>query len=84
MKRMGLMSVFALVLGGCANDYAEYSEDQRISVSNPASVYCVQQDGELDTVTENNQRTTYCVFEDGERVEQWEYYKNNHDQAEQS
>ncbi|MEZ8387556.1 DUF333 domain-containing protein, partial [Vibrio splendidus] len=47
-------------------------------------VYCVQQDGELDTVTENNQRTTYCVFDDGERIEQWEYYRNNHEQKEES
>ena len=26
MKKIGLMAVFAVVLGGCANDYAEYSE----------------------------------------------------------
>ncbi|MEZ8062103.1 MULTISPECIES: putative hemolysin [Vibrio] len=84
MKKIGLMAVFALVLGGCANDYAEYSEVQRVSVANPASVYCVQQDGELDTVTENNQRTTYCVLQDGQRIEQWEYYRNNHDQKENS
>ena len=28
MKKIGLMAVFALVLGGCANDYAEYSESR--------------------------------------------------------
>ena len=80
MKKIGLMAVFVVVLGGCANDYAEYSEGQRVSVANPAAVYCVQQDGELDSVTENNQRTTYCVFDDGERIEQWEYYRNNNEQ----
>ena len=80
MKQIGVRAVFGVGLGGCANDYAEYSEGQRVSVANPAAVYCVQQNGELDTVTENDQRTTYCVFEDGERIEQWEYYRNHHEQ----
>ena len=41
-------------------------------------VYCVQQGGELDTVTENGERVTYCQLSENERFEQWEYYRNNH------
>jgi len=31
-------------------------------------------------VTENEQRVTYCVTKDGEKIEQWEYFRQNHDQ----
>ncbi|MEP8023235.1 DUF333 domain-containing protein, partial [Vibrio parahaemolyticus] len=46
-------------------------------------VYCVQQGGELDTVSENGERVTYCVLSDDERVEQWEYYRNNHKESDE-
>lgn len=84
MKTIGLMAMFTLVLGGCASEYDQYSESERVSMANPAAVYCVQQGAELDTVTENEQRTTYCVFENGDRVEQWEYYRQNHEQKTES
>ncbi|CSA74448.1 hemolysin [Vibrio cholerae] len=29
---------------------------------------------------ENEQRVTYCVTKDGEKIEQWEYFRQNHDQ----
>ncbi|MDW2210605.1 DUF333 domain-containing protein, partial [Vibrio sp. 2025] len=43
----------------------------------------VQQGGELDTVSENGERVTYCVLSDDERVEQWEYYRNNHKESDE-
>ncbi len=49
-------------------------------MANPASVYCVEQGGQLEMVTENDQRVTYCVTKDGEKIEQWEYFRQNHDQ----
>ncbi|MBW3695633.1 DUF333 domain-containing protein [Vibrio sp. T187] len=78
MKSIGLLMAASMVLAGCANEYSEYSEKERVSMANPAAVYCVQQDGELETVTENKQRVTYCVFSDDQRIEQWEYFRNNH------
>nr|WP_260338227.1 DUF333 domain-containing protein [Vibrio ponticus] len=57
-----------------------YKKTEYQTLSNPASVYCAQQDGKLETVSENAQRVTYCLLPDGSRVEQWEYYRNNHQQ----
>jgi hypothetical protein len=76
MTKISLMTVSAVLLGGCAGYYAKNSESRRISIANPAAIYCVQQDGKLETQTGNNQRTTYCIFEDGQRIEPWEYYNN--------
>ncbi|MHC6802035.1 DUF333 domain-containing protein, partial [Vibrio antiquarius] len=36
----------------------------------------------LDTVSENGERVTYCVLSDDNRVEQWEYYRDNHKESE--
>ncbi|KJY82793.1 hemolysin [Vibrio galatheae] len=71
--------VGVLLLAGCANEPDEYDVKEYTSVANPASVYCVQQGGELGAATENGIRVTYCLLENGESVEQWEYYRQNHD-----
>lgn len=73
-----------LALAGCANEPDEYEVKDYASMANPAAVYCVQQGGELETVSENNQRVTYCVFSEDDRVEQWEYYRNNHNNDQKS
>lgn len=79
MKKTNLMMAMAVtaVLSGCSSYDAEYT-----SAANPASVYCVQQGGELETFTENGGRVTYCVFSEDERVEQWQYYRDNHQEGE--
>ncbi len=45
------------------------------SIANPASMYCVEQNGLLETVSESDRRVTYCVLEDGEMKEEWAYYR---------
>jgi putative hemolysin len=70
----------AVLLAGCANEPDEYQVKEYTSLANPAAVYCVQQGGELETVTEDAKRVTYCALPNDERVEQWEYYRNSHNQ----
>ncbi len=69
------MAVTALLAGWSSYD-TEYT-----SASNPASVYCVQQGGKLEAFTENGGRVTYCVFSEDERVEQWQFYRESHEQG---
>ncbi|UGA57239.1 putative hemolysin [Vibrio sp. VB16] len=68
------------ILAGCAgsSEPDEYDVESYESISNPASVYCVQQNGELQAFNENDQRVMYCVLSEEEKYEQWEYYKENH------
>ncbi|GAA5645040.1 MULTISPECIES: putative hemolysin [Vibrio] len=71
----------AALLAGCSNEPDKYDVKEYTSIANPASVYCVQQDGKLETVTENDQRVTYCVFSENDRTEQWEYYREHQKKA---
>lgn len=71
----GLGSV--LVFSGCAlndkNDVTQYD-----SISEPASVYCVEQQGELQAYTEADRRVKYCVFSDDEKYPLIPYYNDRH------
>ncbi|NMR78108.1 putative hemolysin, partial [Vibrio alginolyticus] len=55
MKKTSLMMAMAgtMVLAGCSTYDGATRSTEYTSVANPAAVYCVQQGGELDTVSEN-------------------------------
>ncbi len=80
MKKTNLTMALAMtsVITGCATYDGATRSTEYTSAANPASVYCVQQGGELETITENGERVTYCVLSKSERVEQWEYYRDHH------
>ncbi|MCR9908234.1 DUF333 domain-containing protein [Vibrio campbellii] len=80
MKKTTLVTAVAaaMVLAGCSTYEGATRSNEYTAAANPAAVYCVQQGGELDTVTENGERVTYCQLSENERFEQWEYYRNNY------
>ena len=71
----------ALSLFGCASENNPYQSEEYQTASNPASVYCVESGGSLEMLTLDHQRSTFCVLKNGVKVEQWEYYKQNHSQS---
>lgn len=73
-----LLVLVGSTLVGCASNDSPYKKNEYQMASNPAAVYCVQQDGKLETVSQDSQRITYCVLPDGERIEQWQFYRQNH------
>lgn len=68
------------ILAGCAQESDEYEVKEYTSIANPAAVYCVQNNGELETVSEDGKRVTYCVISEQEKTEQWEYYRAHQEQ----
>ena len=61
----------------------EFPEQKMIGMANPASVYCVEQGGESIT-KQNKDGSEYgiCKFKDGKEVDEWEFYRKNHDLTE--
>ncbi|WP_456295323.1 DUF333 domain-containing protein [Vibrio sp. AK197] len=89
-KALMLLGIAALTaLTGCITQEPDkYNVEEWATTTNPASIYCVQRGAQLETVTENNARVTYCVFSDDtqdkdRRVEQWEYYREHHEDPNQ-
>jgi len=65
------LTVVVLLTAGC-NDDVEDPE-----VANPASVFCVEQGGEVEIVDEEGGQVGYCILPDGTRVEEWQYFREN-------
>lgn len=61
----------------------EFPEQKMIGMANPASVYCVEQGGE-SIIKQDKDRSEYgiCKFKDGKEVDEWEFYRKNHDLTE--
>jgi putative hemolysin len=65
------LTVVVLLTVGCNGD------DEDPEVANPASVFCVEQGGEVEIVDEEGGQVGYCLLPDGTRVEEWEYFREN-------
>ena len=61
----------------------EFPEQKMIGMANPASVYCVEQGGE-SIIRKDKDENEYgiCKFKDGKEVDEWEFYRKNHDLTE--
>lgn len=51
-----------------------------LQLPNPASVYCIERGGTLDIKESPQGDVTTCVLSDGTRVDEWEFYRENHPQ----
>lgn len=61
----------------------DFPEQKMIGMANPASVYCVEQ-GDESITKQNKDGSEYgiCKFKDGKEVDEWEFYRKNHDLTE--
>lgn len=66
-----MTTTVTLLVTGCGD------ESPNPEQANPASVFCVEQGGELEIVDEEGGQVGYCLLPDGTRVEEWEYYRAN-------
>ncbi len=76
-----------LMMYRSANEKASTQEESKteewtgniVWIANPASVYCVEQEWEIE-IREETDGGQYgvCKFKDGTEVEEWEYFRANH------
>ena len=61
----------------------DFPEQKMIGMANPASVYCVEQGGE-SIIKQDKDGSEYgiCKFKDGKEIDEWEFYRKNHDLTE--
>ncbi|SPO31840.1 uncharacterized protein UTRI_06677 [Ustilago trichophora] len=51
-----------------------------VQIANPASEYCVQQGGTLETVKdEQGNQVGMCRLPDGRLVDEWDYFRSQND-----
>jgi len=56
-------------------DNIDKDKDNNVSIANPASTYCIENDGELK-IRKNEDGGEYgvCIFESGKECEEWAYF----------
>jgi hypothetical protein len=54
---------------------AEQIDQEGVDMANPASVYCVDQGGQLEIRDETDGQVGYCIFPDGSECEEWAYLR---------
>lgn len=65
----------AIPLGACDGD--DEPTEPTSGLANPASVFCVEQGGEVEIVDEAGGQVGYCNLPNGDRIEEWAYYRAN-------
>ena len=51
-----------------------------LQLPNPASLYCIERGGTIDIKEGPQGSVSTCVLSDGTRVDEWEFYRQNHPQ----
>lgn len=64
-----------LAVSACGSDDGD--DDSPTDEANPASVYCIDQGGEVEIVDTGDGETGMCNLPDGTTVDEWEYYREN-------
>jgi putative hemolysin len=82
MKIRSACLALLLLLGACSDDDPtdQPGSPDGAGLANPASVFCIEQGGSLEIVSdaEGNQ-SGMCTLVDGTVVEEWEYYRRFHE-----
>ena len=81
MKKNTVIFLLAavLILVVCAVIQSARKETE---LANPASAFCLEQGGNLETVDLEKGQISFCVFEDGSRCEEWDLYIGSCDKGE--
>lgn len=73
-RRLALIGAAVLGLAACGGD------DETTRIANPASEFCAEQGGTVVIDDTAEGEVGYCEI-DGERIEEWEYFRANHESA---
>jgi putative hemolysin len=77
MRRCIATITFGAAVGlvGCGSD-AETPDTTPAGLANPASVFCVEQGGTVEIVSEADGEVGYCTLPDGTRIEEWDFFRS--------
>jgi putative hemolysin len=78
LNRMIFAGAASLALGLAAVACGGDDDTDDVTLANPASVFCVEQGGEIVIDDVADGQVGICEI-DGERIEEWEYYRANHE-----
>lgn len=73
--RILLIIIAAVALAACTSST---SQEKRLGLANPASVYCASKGGTTEAVEGKSGAYSYCALPSGEKIEEWKLYRRDH------
>lgn len=70
------IAVIAVLLTGCTISGPDPL--MGLQLPNPASIYCIERGGTIDIQQGPQGDVSTCVLSDGTRIDEWEFYRQNH------
>ncbi|CCN69223.1 DUF333 domain-containing protein [Vibrio nigripulchritudo] len=77
MHKSALIGALSAVmfLSSCADASSKTSEYTKLSMANPASMYCIEQGGKIRFKDSKQGQVGICVMKDGTEIEEWEFFR---------
>jgi len=75
MHKLGMLAIASL-MAGCTVSGPD--PIMGMQLPNPASVYCIERGGSLDIKETPQGDVSTCVLADGTRIDEWDFYRQNH------
>ena len=72
-KRITALALAACLLAAACGD-DQPTDDDDVGLANPASVYCIEQGGDLEIRERETGQYGVCVFDDGSECGEWDYF----------
>jgi len=82
--RYAALAIIFFVVGAvvACEDEKETSDSDAVGLANPASVFCVEQGGQSEIRTaDDGSQSGICILPDGTEVDEWDYYREHHPEA---
>lgn len=71
-----MCSILVSGVAACSND-----DIKPLHMSNPASDYCLKNNGTIETIEHINGDVSLCTLPDGEVIEEWELFRRDHQKS---
>ncbi|WP_336930537.1 I78 family peptidase inhibitor [Acinetobacter tandoii] len=77
MKKNMMFGLIMVILSGCSTVQKTETGKTNIGMANPASTFCVEQDGKLEIRKEANGEVGYCDLPNGKIIEEWQFFRES-------
>ena len=77
MKKIVMLGLIMAALSGCSSAQKSETVRPNVGMANPASTFCVEQNGKLEIRKEANGEVGSCHLPNGQIVEEWEFFRAN-------
>lgn len=75
MKQLIALMVLTILIAGCIAAPSNSGNSGNAQMANPAAVFCIENGGTLEIITEAGGQRGLCILADGSTCDEWAYFR---------